>query len=128
MEDYEDYEVVKLFKSKKTGKTYSTKADLKADEAKWDEAHKAEIAKAVNRKKDAAEVDAAREHYNQVCKDSDKVIKEETEKKVEARNAYYEKLNAFARKYGSYHYSITSNDLSDVNSIAGIFNFLNNLF
>lgn len=122
----EDYEII--YKSKKTGKTYSTKVDLKADEAKWDEAHKAEIAKAENRKKDAAEVDAAREHYNQVCKDSDKIIKEETEKKVEARNAYYEKLNAFARKYGSYHYSITSSDLSDVSSIAEMFDFFNSLF
>lgn len=116
----EDYEVI--YKSKKTGKSYSSKADLKADEAKWEEDHKAELAKAENRKKDAAEVDAAREHYNQVCKDCDKVIKDENAKMAEARNAYYEKINAFARKYGSYHFSITSSDLGGFDSLFNIFN------
>jgi hypothetical protein len=118
MKNDEDYEVI--YKSKKTGKSYSSKEDLKADETKWELAHKAEIEKAENRKKDAEAVETARKHYNEVCKQCDK-------EKAEAYTAYSTALNDFMKKYGSYHYSVTSKDIDDIEdlfwNIGNIFRF-----
>lgn len=101
----EDFET--LYRSKKTGKTFTSKEELVASDAEYDKAHKAEIERAEIRKADAAKVEAARTNWQKVVKDCEKQI-------ADAKRNYWDELSKFNKKYGSYHYSITSDDLADV--------------
>ena len=99
------------YKSRKTGRTYESLGQLKTDEAKWDADHKAEVEKLNARKADAAKVEEARKEYEKVCADVEKIVSEQKSRQRQAYYQYHEKLNEFVDKYGSYHYSLTGDDL-----------------
>lgn len=96
-----------LYKSKKTGKVFTSKEDLIASDAEYDKAHKAEIERAENRKKEADKVEAARQNWVKVSKDCEKQVSD-------AKKAYYDTLRDFNKQYGCYHQSISNEDLDDI--------------
>ena len=69
--------------------------DSQEDCAKAEEAHKAQVAKAEAEKKAKSEKRAARA----------KEVEEFYKAAVEAKKAYNEKLNAFIKDYGSFHFT-----------------------
>ena len=92
--------------SDKTKKIYDTVEQLQAAEKKYDEAHAAEIKKAEERKKRAAEVSEARKEL------------------ANAQKKYNDLLNKFVKDYGSYHETYTDKDVDSIeNVILKIFGF-----
>ena len=56
-------------------------------------------------------VGGRRKEYEKVCADVEKIVSEQKSRQRQAYYQYHEKLNEFVNKYGSYHYSLTGNDL-----------------
>lgn len=114
-----------LYTSKKTKKTYNSMDELKADEAEWEKSHKAELERAKNRKADAAKVDEARNKYQQAIDEFNKIYEEAQVKLNKARHEYFDSLEGFTKKWGSYHYSISNNAFNkEYDDFHDIFNWL----
>lgn len=124
MNDNEDF----LYTSKKTKKTYNSLEELKADEAEWDKAHKAEIERAKNRKADAEKVEAARKGYEKAVDEFNKTVNEAKAKRNHAAQAYYDSLKDFTKKWGAYHFSITNEEaMNEFEDFRDVFNWLMSL-
>lgn len=117
-----------LYTSKKTKKTYNSIAELKADEAEWDKAHKAEIERAQNRKADAEKVETARKGYEKAVDEFNKTVEEAKAKRNSAAQAYYDRLRDFTKKWGAYHFSITNEEaMNEFEDFRDVFNWLMSL-
>lgn len=83
--------------SEKLGKLYDSEEELMEAEKKADEAKNKEAAM----RKERAE--------------AAKIVEEKYKEKVKAENEYFDVLNDFCKKYGTYHKTYTSEDIPNSN-------------
>lgn len=96
--------------SEKTNKVYGSVKELEAAEKAFD------LKKVEEDKKNSARKERAKE------------VEEAYKSLLKARKNYNELVDKFIKDYGSYHYSLTSNDISDINTFSDFIDEIFKLF